>query len=311
MKDAAELDKRLREFTAKYPARNKGALCVALVITHTAQTKGLPLDPDSLLTKGEGQVTGLSKPAVQAILKRHGITMILAEEAGRTSRGSVGNMRKYVGFLNSLHKANLAKLDEIESWWTGQVREFFAEKPFTLALDASQSLRASLSQMLGEVRKRQKDSPGSTFLGTVLQHLVGAKLEIAGAKGVQHHGASVADEASGREADFFVGDSAIHVTTAPTEALIRKCANNLAKGHVPIIMTLSEHVPGAKSLAEQFSAVDRIEVIDVEQFLVGNIHERGEWQQQGRRATTQRLLQKYNDIVAAAETDPSLRILLK
>lgn len=37
---------------------------------------------------------------MQAVLNRHGITRVLAAEGGRTSRGSISNMREYVAFLN-------------------------------------------------------------------------------------------------------------------------------------------------------------------------------------------------------------------
>lgn len=57
--------------------------------------------------------------------------------------------------------------------------------------------------------------------GTMLQHLVGAKLNLLLDSPLQHHGANVADDVSGREGDFIVEDVAIHVTTSPSEALIR------------------------------------------------------------------------------------------
>ena len=67
-----------------------------------ARVKGLPSISGELLTEGGGQVFGLGKSAVQSILQRHGITRVLASEGGRTSRGSIGNMREYVALLNQL-----------------------------------------------------------------------------------------------------------------------------------------------------------------------------------------------------------------
>ena len=58
--------------------------------------KGLPLDPKLLVTQGGGQVLGLGRASVQSVLKRHGIERVLAAEGGRTSRGSLNNMRQYV-----------------------------------------------------------------------------------------------------------------------------------------------------------------------------------------------------------------------
>ena len=94
----------LAAFTAEKSFRGKGPISVALVVTQHAKTMGLPLNPDILITEGGGQVLGLGKGAVQAILKRHGIDRVLAAEGGRTSRGSLGNMREYVAFLNALSR---------------------------------------------------------------------------------------------------------------------------------------------------------------------------------------------------------------
>ena len=98
-----DLQEALIAFTRERKFNRKGPLCVALVMTQQARVKGLPLDSGELLTEGGGQVFGLGKSAVQSILQRHGITRVLASEGGRTSRGSIGNMREYVALLNQLH----------------------------------------------------------------------------------------------------------------------------------------------------------------------------------------------------------------
>jgi hypothetical protein len=83
------LEEKLKEFVKTNKIKGKGPLSVMLVITRRAKDDGLPLDSDKLLTKGGGQVLGLGKSAVQTILKDYGITRVLAEEAGRTSRGAL------------------------------------------------------------------------------------------------------------------------------------------------------------------------------------------------------------------------------
>ena len=80
-----------------------------------------------------------------------------------------------------------------------------------------------------------------------MQHLVGAKLDcVLGADTIEHHGFSTSDSASNRSGDFHVGDVAIHVTTAPTEALIAKCKANIGDGIRPIIQA---HRQGDADLA--------------------------------------------------------------
>ena len=46
---------------------------------------------------------------MQAILQRHGVACVLASEGGRTSRGSIGNMREYVAPLNQLYASDGAR----------------------------------------------------------------------------------------------------------------------------------------------------------------------------------------------------------
>ena len=85
-----------------------------------------------LKAESAGQVAGLSKSSVQAILADYGITKVLAAEGGRTSRGSIKNMEDYVGFLNGLHEQGNCDLDVIEAWWVERVKDFFCVKAIQL-----------------------------------------------------------------------------------------------------------------------------------------------------------------------------------
>lgn len=162
-------NERLKEFSQKNRMKGKGPLCVALVVTRHGKKLGMPLDPEALLTDGGGQVMGLGKSAVQSILKEHGIDRVLAEEGGRTSRGSVGNMRKYVAFLNELHASSPIDFEALEAWWIERVREFFSGKPFVLRFDASKSLRAVIRDLLLQAEKRQEQATGLHVHAFLLQ----------------------------------------------------------------------------------------------------------------------------------------------
>ena len=288
--------------------KGKGPISVALVVTRHGKKLGMPLDPEALLTDGGGQVMGLGKSAVQSILKDHGIDRVLAEEGGRTSRGSVGNMRKYVAFLNDLHAESPIDFNQVEAWWIERVIEFFSGKPFVLRFDTSKSLRAVIRDLLLQAEKRQAQANGSTFVGTMLQHLIGAKLNLILDSPLQNHGANVADDVSGREGDFIVEDVVIHVTTSPSEALIRKCRRNLDNSMKPVIITTNRGALLAEGLAKQANMTDRIDVFEAEQFLAGNLYEIGKFAQSGRRTTAEQLIAEYNAIVDECETDPSLLI---
>jgi len=112
-----ELHARLAAFQQQHKITSKGKLAAILFVSREAKKKKFPLDAEILVTDGRGQVLGLGKAAVQAILKDYGINRVLAEEGGRTSRGSMGKMQEYVAFLNALHKAGLANTEAIEVYW--------------------------------------------------------------------------------------------------------------------------------------------------------------------------------------------------
>jgi Domain of unknown function (DUF4928) len=304
--------RELAAFTTMYPFRGKGPLSVALVVTQHARKMGLPLDPEKLVTEGGGQVLGLGKGAVQAILKRHGITRVLASEGGRTSRGSLNNMREYVGLLNALKASGKVDLDVIEAFWIERVHEFFAGKPFKIKLDASRSLRTVVRDVIGQAVERQKTSPGVYYAGAVLQHLVGAKLECALGQGVvEHNSFSTADAPSARAGDFLIGDVAIHVTTSPGEAVIEKCRDNLNDGLRPMLVTLQKGLTVGEGLAGNVGLADRVDIFEIEQFVALNLYELGKFGADGRKTAVTDMVERYNEIVEEFETDPSLKIELR
>jgi hypothetical protein len=304
--------RELADFATAKAFRTKGPLCVALVVTQHAKTMGLPLDAENLLTERGGQVFGLGKGAVQAILKRHSITRVLAAEGGRTSRGSLDNMREYVTFVNGLHAQGVVDLNAVEAFWIERVNEFFAAKPFKIKLDASLSLRTAVGDVIAQAMKRQKTSSGVNYAGAVLQHLTGAKLDRALGRGVVvHNSSSTADAPRARAGDFLIGDVAIHVTTSPSEAVIEKCRENLNDSYRPMLVTLRDGVGVAEGLAANAGIGDRIDIFEIEQFVALNLYELGKFEADGRKSAVTEMVERYNEIVEEFETDPSLRIELR
>ncbi len=305
-------EKDLTEFFSNKSFRGKGPLSVALVVTQHARSMSLPLDPMALITEGGGQVLGLGKGAVQAILKRNGIDRILAAEGGRTSRGSLSNMREYVALLNALSEKGPVDLDAIEAYWIDKVKEFFAAKPFKIKLDVSRGLRTVMRDVIVQAEERQKTMPGMYYAGAVLQHLVGAKLDCALGQGhLQHNSFSTADAPKDRAGDFFIGDVAIHVTTSPGEAVIQRCYENINDGFRPIIVTLQKGLTVAEGLASNVGLADRIDIFEIEQFVALNLYEIARFASEGRRVAVAELVERYNQIIEEIETDPSLKIELR
>lgn len=296
---------RLAEFAKSKKMRGKGPLSVALFVTAQAAELGLPLDAEEFLTEKGGQVKGLGMASVQNILARFDITRVLSKEAGRTSRGSIDNMRAYIEFLNAAHLKGDVDLDGALNFWVQQVQDFFAAKPFVLKLDPAQSVGAAIRNLIGQARERQ-EAMGVTIVGTVLQHLVGAKLALICDQEVGHNHANANDIS--RTGDFEIGDVTLHVTTAPMEALIAKCAANLEAGRRPLIVTTRDGLQVAEANINYMGLEGRIDVLEFEQFLTSNVYERGSFTSIERKVQFSTIIEKYNELIGEYETDPGLRI---
>ncbi len=304
------LDQRLSTFRRDNSIVGKGRLSQMVYLSRMARDRGLPLDAATLLAASGGQIKGASGSAVGSILAAYGITRRLSTEGGRTSRGSVGYLPAYIQALNELHADREADTAQIEAWWVQRVREFFDSGPFTLRFDASKNLRTVVRDLILQAEHRQRSAPGTMYVGAVLQHLVGAKLELClPAVSVQHHSFSTADAPTNRGGDFVIRDTAIHVTTSPTESLMQKCRENINSGALhQVIITTYRKLPAAEALAESAGIQDHIELFDVEQFLATNLLELGGFEASNRRIKIDELIARYNAIIDAVETDPSLKI---
>lgn len=278
-------------------------------LTRIISAKRFPLVPNDFLTENKGQVAGLGGGNLKKILKEHGIHRILSSEGGRTSRGNMGLMIKYIEFLNTCQATNPMDLHEAERYWVDQVREYFNNQPFILTADTSRTIGASLDELFEQARKRQKENPGTHYLGTILQHLVAAKLSIIlPPNTVEIHGASVADSPTERSGDFTIHQTVLHCTTAPSEPLIRKCKANINAGYFPVIITIFERVRTALDLSDDAGLNERVEVWDVQQFLSTNINEHSMFDGAARNAKMAEIIAKYNAIIEEKETDLSLKI---
>lgn len=302
-------EQRLSSFKAENNIVTKGPLSLVVQLTHIIKGKPFPLNPDDFLTENKGQVAGLGGGALRKILKEHGINQILASEGGRTSRGNIGLMIKYIDFLNDWNSQENIDLDYCESYWAEQVKEYFSNQPFILTADTSRTIGANLDDLFDQAKKRQIQNPGTQYMGTILQHLVGAKLMVILPKNTLNiHGASVADAPTERGGDFIINKTTIHCTTAPGQPLIEKCRTNIRSGYYPVIITIFDRVKTAIDLASDAGLAGRIEVWDIQQFLASNIYEHSLFDDGLRNTKIADIIEKYNEIIKSTETDPSLRI---
>jgi len=297
----------LEAFARDKDISSQGRLALLLCLTRNFYEDGLPKGDEDLLTTGGGQVRRVGGPRASKILLDHGIERALATEGGRTSRGSIGIARDYVALLEQQTHTPEA-LKEIEAWWAERVAMYFNQEPFEFRYDPSKSFRMIIRDLLDQATKRQRADTGTMYCGIMLEHLVGAKLELISGDSIEHHKASTADHHAARDGDFEVGDVAIHVTTNPTEQLIEKCRRNLGHKKRPLIVTVASSIGHADNLCEQKGIAGRVEVFDAEQFLVSNFYEHGSFKTDGLVVTAEKVIDRYNEIIDELEERPSLKI---
>lgn len=301
-----DFETKLKAFQIENNIFSKGKLSVVIQFTRLVQGKEFPLNSNDFKTEKEGQVAGLGGGNLKKILKDHGITQQLSAEGGRTSRGSMGLMINYVDFLNAQKSVDFTAA---EAFWAEQVREYFRNQPFILTADTSKTIGSNLDELFEQAKKRQKQNPGTQYLGTVLQHLVAAKLCLIMPEGsFEIHGASVADAPTARSGDFVINKTIIHCTTSVGDLLINKCSSNINNGYRPVIITIFERVQTALNQIEDAGLAGRVEVWDIQQFLSSNVHEHSLFDENQRNAKLAAIIDNYNQIVMEKETDPSLRI---
>lgn len=300
---------RLEAFQSENHITTKGPLSLVMQFTRMVRNKDFPLNPDDFQTSSKGQVAGLGGANLKKILKEYGISQQLSAEGGRTSRGSMGLMIKYVEFLNAWNAEESVDFSVVEKFWVEQVREYFSNQPFILTADTSKTIGANLDELFEQAKKRQKKNAGTQYLGTMLQHLVAAKLcMIMPDDSFEIHGVSVADSPTDRYGDFVIGNTVIHCTTMPGALLIEKCMANIRLGCHPVIITIFERVHTALNLAEDAGLAGRVEVWDIQQFLSSNVYEHSCFYESKRNSTLSCIVERYNKIVLETESDPSLRI---
>lgn len=304
-----DFEVELKAFQTENNIFSKGKLSVVIQFTRLVQGKEFPLNSDDFKTEKEGQVAGLGGGNLKKILKDHGITQQLSAEGGRTSRGSMGLMIKYVDFLNARNAEDSVDFTAAEAFWAEQVREYFRNQPFVLTADTSKTIGSNLDELFEQAKKRQKQNPGTQYLGTVLQHLVAAKLCLIMPEGsFEIHGASVADAPTARSGDFVINKTIIHCTTSVGDLLLNKCKSNINSGYRPVIITVFERVQTALNQIEDAGLAGRVEVWDIQQFLSSNVHEHGLFDEDKQNAKLGAIIENYNQIIMEKETDPSLRI---
>lgn len=205
----------------------------------------------------------------------------------------------------------MAKTDPMGRMLKGlrSMRWLRGPKPLRLRFSRTATLTKSITEVLDQIRDRDNRASGSPQLDMVLKALVGAKLRLSFPElAINAQELSVADSNSHRDADFLVGEMAIHVTTLPGERVMRRCEVNIERGLRPLIVTLRQRLNMAEVQATDLSILDRIELFDVDHFVSLSIQVQSGFAREREESTVAQLTAEYNSIIDMCDADPSLRI---
>lgn len=288
----------------------RGSIAAALVVLEHLK-EDFVLDIDAHTARGGAQVRGLTPGRVAKILARFGETRKYLGEGGRTNRGARGDIGNLLKVLESLNLEELSKqernclLDRLQAFLVERVVEYFNSQRLNPPYDPAASTWHALNQILLKAKESGKS-------GQVAQHLVGAKLQLRFPDiAVPNNPASAADKQTGRAGDFQIGDTAFHVTVAPSrDNLFDRVKQNIDQGLRVYVVVPDERVAAARGYAEDQlpSQHSQIAVCAIEAFVAQNIDELSLFAKGRLLKGFRALLEEYNQRVAAVETDKSLLI---
>ena len=298
---------KLRVFAS---GKARGSVAAALVtLEHLKECYDLELDTHT--AKGGAQIRGLSTSRVAEILARFGEERKFLREGGRTNRGARGDVGE---LLKALQPLELDKLpfsnrsriiDAMQGFLVECVVEYFNRQRLNPPYDPAASTWHSINLILREAKESGKS-------GTVAQHLVGAKLQLRFPKlNIPNNPASAADQQTGRDGDFQIGDTAFHVTVAPSrDNLFDRVKENIRHGLRVYVIVPDDRVALARGYAEEqlLSQSIQIAVCAIEDFVAQNIDELSLFAKGQLQTGFKALLHEYNRRVDEVESDKSVLI---
>lgn len=290
---------------------NTNVMTIGLIVSGMLRD-GLPVTSERLVSDGGSQVRGLGKTGVRAKLQEYGETRPFTSEGGRTSRGSLPLAKNFADFLDKAVSKNAnTEFDledlavRLEAFFVRKIQiDYFGKQTIQVDLDPTLPVPTLIGEILAQSSLR-----ADQVTGVVLQHLVGAKLQLRfPGVPIGQDRATAADHQTGRQGDFEVGTTAFHVTVSPSQGLIDRCKANIRSGVRPVLIVPRSRVPGAEALADVGGIRDRVSIVDGESYIGNNIEEISGYESDTIRSGLTRLIETYNARIEAIESDLSLRL---
>jgi len=285
---------------------SRNTIAVGLVVIDHLHN-GCPVRPEDVLSPG-GEIKG-ARSGLGNILEKYGVPKSYLKEA--TTR--------------QVHQDGQRLLDMFE--WGKELSDISKPERDIILLTLAQSLSNRALDWLKrqnlklDIDRRQSpttwihlivENAKSRSGGIVEQHLIGAKLERR-FKGINipNYPAHAADVQTARDGDFAISKYIYHVTASPGGGVVKKCADNIRAGKLPILLVPRDQENKAKALAELEGIENVLTIISIENFIALNIIELAIEEQKDYFRVLQEIVSLYNKRLGEVETDLSLQIDVK
>jgi hypothetical protein len=179
---------------------------------------------------------------------------------------------------------------------------FQSPGPIRIRYKRQDSFRTQIESLFLAVRGKKDPVTDEALVSRLMWHLVAAVLSLKGRLD------SDAITSMSPSDAFRVGNSVIHVTYCPAWPMMHECFAESDQGLRPLVISTRTGAAQAEALANEVGMGSKVEVLDITQFLVANMLEWTGFNGSQRRHTFEELIARYNGIVEACETDPSLKI---
>jgi len=289
--------------------QTRGHIAGGLVLVENLRDMGdeLDFDLDAHKAGRSDQLRNATRAKVQSILARFGEERVLLKEGGRTSRGLV---RSLTPFLRDLSGAGLelltadereAEFDRMQTILVGKARKVFDGERLSFEFRHRTASREVIRVILDAAHERGK-------AGDVAEYLVGAKLALRFPEyDIRNSAVSAADDQGANQGDFQVNDCVIHVTVSPNNGHYDKCLRNISDGFRVFLLVRDDMLESTRRIIRQLTDA-QASVESIESFVSQNIEELAHFAGMRIPQNLKALIEKYNERVAAVDTDLSLQI---
>lgn len=267
----------------------------------------------------ERSILNHTRNRVSSALINHGYAHLAPSGSrGEQGRTSTGTKRAGLEFIQMIRSAleqapedmRYEQGEALAAYLYGQIFSLLQQYQDMGGIDtpfkASESIAAYISQLLDA----HQGNPGA-----VLQHLVGAKLELRFAGrpvAIEHHSSATADAQTGRLGDFEIGSTVFHVTKRANDDHYRKAMQNADNGRKVYLLAPDSVLQAVKAYAEQFETgfSKKVDIFSIEQFVAQNLDELAVFDRSEALRQLHRLLEKYNELIESYEHDRSLKVII-